>query len=135
MSEASILKSVDADAREVEENQIWLRGSLQSACDFILCESGSSGAIVVRRLIENPDVSMLLIEADGSDGAPEMEMAAARPMNLGSARLEVHSVAQPAPQRARHPEEHGQSAGRRVMMMRRRNRLSTPLQFSAFVPE
>jgi choline dehydrogenase len=70
----------------VEENQLRLRGSLRTAYDFIVCGSGSSGAVVARRLAENPDVSVLLIEAGGSDSAPEVEMAAAWPLNLGSAR-------------------------------------------------
>jgi choline dehydrogenase len=72
--------------REVEENQLRLRGSLRATYDFIVCGSGSSGAVVARRLAENPDVSVLLIEAGGSDSTPEVEMAAAWPLNLGSAR-------------------------------------------------
>jgi choline dehydrogenase len=63
-----------------------LRGSLRATYDFIVCGSGSSGAVVARRLAENPDVSVLLIEAGGSDSTPEVEMAAAWPLNLDSAR-------------------------------------------------
>lgn len=85
MSETST--RLDAEfVREVEENQLRLRGALRATYDFIVCGSGSSGAVVARRLAENPDVSVLLIEAGGSDSAPEVEMAAAWPMNLGSAR-------------------------------------------------
>jgi choline dehydrogenase len=85
MSETST--RLDAEfAREVEENQLRLRGSLRATYDFIVCGSGSSGAVVARRLAENPDVSVLLIEAGGRDNVPEVEMAAAWPMNLGSAR-------------------------------------------------
>src|ERR1019366_2640097 len=73
-------------AREVEENQLRLRGALQATYDFIVRGSGSSGAVVARRLAENSDVSVLLIEAGGSDSVPEVEMAAAWPLNLGSAR-------------------------------------------------
>jgi choline dehydrogenase len=72
--------------REVEENQLRLRGSLRATYDFIVCGSGSSGAVVARRLAENLDVSVLLIEAGGCDNVPEVEMAAAWPHNLGSAR-------------------------------------------------
>ena len=72
--------------REVEENQLRLRGSLRATYDFIVCGSGSSGAVVARRLAENLDVSVLLIEAGGCDHVPEVEMAAAWPHNLGSAR-------------------------------------------------
>ena len=71
--------------REVEENQLRLRGSLRATYDFIVCGSGSSGAVVARRLAENLDVSVLLIEAGGCDNVPEVEMAAAWPHNLGSA--------------------------------------------------
>jgi choline dehydrogenase len=72
--------------REVEENQLRLRGSLRAAYDLIVCGSGSSGAVVARRLAENLDVSVLLIEAGGCDNVPEVEMAATWPLNLGSAR-------------------------------------------------
>jgi choline dehydrogenase len=87
MSKASTLEHLEAEfAREVEENQLRLRGSLRTDYDFIVCGSGSSGAVVARRLAENPDVSVLLIEAGGSDSGPEVEMAGAWPLNLGSPR-------------------------------------------------
>jgi choline dehydrogenase-like flavoprotein len=87
MSELSTQEHPDPEfARGVEENQLRLRGALQSTYDFIVCGSGSSGAVVARRLAENSDVSVLLIEAGGSDSVPEVEMAAAWPLNLGSAR-------------------------------------------------
>ncbi|MDB5402796.1 MAG: glucose-methanol-choline oxidoreductase, partial [Rhodopila sp.] len=87
MSEASTHERFDAEfVREVQENQLRLRGTLRASYDFIVCGSGSSGGVVARRLAENPDVSVLLIEAGGSDSAPEVEMAAAWPLNLGSSR-------------------------------------------------
>ncbi|OYZ97246.1 MAG: oxidoreductase, partial [Rhizobiales bacterium 17-65-6] len=87
MSEQSTRESLEADfAHETEENQLRLRASLRASYDFIVCGSGSSGAVVARRLAENTDVSVLLIEAGGSDNAPEVEMAAAWPLNLGSVR-------------------------------------------------
>jgi choline dehydrogenase len=78
---------LDAEfAREVKKNQLLLRGALRATYDFIVCGSGSSGAVVARRLAENPDVSVLLIEAGGNESVPEVEMAAAWPRNLGSER-------------------------------------------------
>lgn len=72
MREASTDEDADAEfVREVEENQRRLRGSLRAAYDFIVCGSGSSGAVVARRLAENPNASVLLIEAGGSDATPE----------------------------------------------------------------
>jgi choline dehydrogenase len=87
MDQASSRDRLDAEfAREVEENQLRLRGSLKASYDFIVCGSGSSGSVVARRLAENSKVSVLLIEVGGSDSVPEVEMAAAWPLNLGSAR-------------------------------------------------
>jgi choline dehydrogenase len=87
MSETSDVRHrAAAFVREVEENQRRLRGALRATYDFIVCGAGSSGAVVARRLAENPHLSVLLIEAGGSDSVPEVETAAAWPMNLGSAR-------------------------------------------------
>lgn len=87
MSEPSTVASREAEfARDVDENQLRLRRSLKPAYDFIICGAGSSGSVVARRLAENPNVSVLLIEAGGSDAVPEVEMAAAWPLNLGSTR-------------------------------------------------
>jgi choline dehydrogenase len=54
--------------------------------DFIVCGAGTSGSVVARRLAENPAVSVLLIEAGGTDQVPSVTAADQWPLNLGSER-------------------------------------------------
>jgi choline dehydrogenase len=70
----------------VRANQAKLTSELRPHYDFIVCGSGSSGSVVARRLAENPDVSVLLLEAGGSDDVPSVIEAGQWPANLGSDR-------------------------------------------------
>lgn len=64
--------------------------------DFVVCGSGSSGSVVARRLAENPDATVLLLEAGGTDDVPPVTDADKWPLNLGSER-DWAFTAQPTP--------------------------------------
>src|ERR1700716_577736 len=83
-------------AERVRVNQAKLTSELKPHYDFIVCGSGSSGSVVARRLAENPDVSVLLVEAGGDDDVPEVMRAEQWPSNLGSER-DWNFVTQPSP--------------------------------------
>src|ERR1700746_2883428 len=78
-------------------NQRRLRDGLRARYDFVVCGSGSSGSVVARRLAENPDVSVLLLEAGGADDVPSVMNADDWRLNLGSERdWNYHDTPNPA---------------------------------------
>src|SRR5215472_16334168 len=70
----------------VRINQQKLTAELKPHYDFIVCGSGSSGSVVARRLAENPDANMLLLEAGGTDDLPNVMEAVQWPLNRVSER-------------------------------------------------
>ena len=83
-------------AERVRRNQAKLASELKSHYDFIVCGSGSSGSVVARRLAENANVSVLLLEAGGDDDVPSVMEAGQWFLNLGSER-DWNFRAQPNP--------------------------------------
>src|SRR3981189_2177446 len=73
-------------ADRVRLNQQKLTADLKPHYDFIVCGSGSSGSAVARRLAENTDVSVLLLEAGGTDDGPSVTESIQWVTNLGSER-------------------------------------------------
>lgn len=72
--------------QRVHVNQTKLASELKPHYDFIVCGSGSSGSVVARRLAESPNVTVLLLEAGGTDDVPSVIEAGQCVLNLGSER-------------------------------------------------
>jgi choline dehydrogenase len=67
---------------QVRVNRKKLAEDLKPCYDFIVCGSGSSGSVVARRLAENPEVSVLLLESGGSDNVPKCQRSESMAVEL-----------------------------------------------------
>src|SRR5215472_7536948 len=83
-------------SQRVSMNQRRLTSNVKPQYDFIVCGSGSSGSVVARHLAENPEVSVLLLEAGGHDDVPSVSEANRWFENIGTER-DWKFVAQPNP--------------------------------------
>ena len=70
--------------------------------DYVIVGAGSAGCVLAARLTEDPDVSVLLLEAGGPDTAPELHVPAMFPVavqvepRLGPARRAGARARRPA---------------------------------------
>ena len=73
-----------------------VRDEILSHYDFVICGGGTAGCVIARRLSDNPDVSVLLLEAGGSDRVPAVLDTTLWMSNIGSERDWCYH-AQPSP--------------------------------------
>ncbi|WP_283842134.1 GMC family oxidoreductase N-terminal domain-containing protein [Bradyrhizobium altum] len=66
-------------ARAVAVNQQTRRNTLNGHYDYIVCGAGAAGCVVARRLADNRNVSVLLLEAGGSDASDMVQLATSYP--------------------------------------------------------
>lgn len=67
----------------IAANQAARRANLRSTYDYIVIGSGASGSVVARRLAENRDAQVLLLEAGGDDLKPGILITETWFFNLG----------------------------------------------------
>ncbi|WP_172329054.1 GMC family oxidoreductase [Mangrovicoccus sp. HB161399] len=60
--------------------------TIRESYDFIVVGGGTSGSVVARRLAEDPAVSVLLLEAGGSDRVPQVIDSTQWMWNIGTSR-------------------------------------------------
>ena len=68
--------------------------------DYIVIGAGTAGCVVASRLSEDPDLSVLLVEAGGSDRTPILTMPAALPFVYQSRRVQWGYLSGPEPELA-----------------------------------
>lgn len=68
----------------IAANQTARRTALRTNYDYIIIGSGAAGSVVARRLAENSDIHVLLLEAGASDLKPSILIPEAWYINLGT---------------------------------------------------
>ncbi len=63
-----------------------LTETIRQAYDFVVCGGGTAGCVLARRLAEDPEATVLLIEAGGSDRVPAVIDSTLWMSNIGSER-------------------------------------------------
>jgi choline dehydrogenase len=63
-----------------------LTETIRKAYDFVICGGGTAGCVLARRLAEDPEATVLLIEAGGSDRVPTVIDSTLWMSNIGSER-------------------------------------------------
>ena len=56
-------------------------------CDFLIVGAGSAGCVLASRLSEDPEVSVILMEAGGSDRSVIVQMPSALSMPMNTRRF------------------------------------------------
>jgi choline dehydrogenase len=90
LSEIGISQSQATEVAEkylaIAANQLRLRRNLKPSYDYIVIGAGASGSVVARRLAENLNIQVLLLEAGGDDLISNILITESWFMNIGTER-------------------------------------------------
>jgi choline dehydrogenase len=73
---------------------------MDRAWDYVIVGGGTAGCVLANRLSTDPDVSVLLLEAGGSDAHPFSRVPAATGLAIGNRRMNWFYSSEPDPSRA-----------------------------------